>query len=202
MKWLVGLSVSLAGGWAIAAGFLYLLRDKYLRLGPKDPPGWYRVLPGLTGVAERLVFTTFVGTSAPDVLGAMMAWLAIKLATNWNRDIAVSGSRERAFAFTALLAGLLSMGCAYIGGLIANGPINIPTQRRGATGRISGSSCPCARPRAIRHQAVLLPWLSIGAFEAYITRSNSHVRAVPQARKAYGLSRDQLGATGGARSGR
>lgn len=59
---------------------------------------------------------TFLGAAT-----AMMGWLAIKLASNWNRKDMESNPNSRAFSFSALLAGLLSLMFASLGGMIACG---------------------------------------------------------------------------------
>jgi hypothetical protein len=54
-----------------------------------------------------------------DVSGAttaMMAWLALKMLTHWNRP--GDNKIPYAGAFTALLAGLISMLFALLGGLL------------------------------------------------------------------------------------
>ena len=49
----------------------------------------------------------------------MIGWLALKLATNWNHpDYKDNRSEERAVAFSALVAGLVSMLFALLGGQI------------------------------------------------------------------------------------
>ncbi len=108
MRWMLGLTFATASGYVITGGFLYGVR-RAIRLGPKPPGNPIRVPPGLTGIVERLVFAFFVATGASSVPSAMMAWLAIKLATNWNRDIWNPVSTAGTFALTALLAGLLSI---------------------------------------------------------------------------------------------
>jgi len=75
----------------------------------------------LTGVVERLVFALFVAFDLSGAVPAMMGWLAIKLASNWNRKDIESHANTRAFTFSALLAGLISMLFAALGGLISNG---------------------------------------------------------------------------------
>jgi hypothetical protein len=72
----------------------------------------------------------------------MIAWITVKMVSNWNRagtvrfvglkpgkdageDTAPLNRRIRG-AFCALLAGLVSMGFALIGGLIAYGKICFP----------------------------------------------------------------------------
>lgn len=51
----------------------------------------------------------------------MMGWLALKLATNWNSKKMEDDPKARPFAFTALLAGLVSMLFATLGGLVCGG---------------------------------------------------------------------------------
>ena len=53
----------------------------------------------------------------------MMGWLALKLATNWNRKDMELNSKARPFAFTALLAGLVSMLFAALGGMVCRGSL-------------------------------------------------------------------------------
>jgi hypothetical protein len=72
---------------------------------------------------ERLAFAVFVGLELPDATTAMMAWLALKLAANWNRSDLERTSAARPFLFTALLAGLISMVFAALGGMIASGKL-------------------------------------------------------------------------------
>jgi hypothetical protein len=88
---------------------------------PKSPAALTKeVPPGLTGLIERLFFFTLVGAGVEGYPTAMMAWLAVKLATNWNHPEVKgdSGTDTRAFALSALLAGLISMTFALLGGLL------------------------------------------------------------------------------------
>lgn len=125
MRWLVGLGIAAGRGYVVTGSFLWFVRNQLLKLG--DKPGSLekkdRVPPWFTGITERIVFALFVGTNAPSVPPSRMTWLAVKLATNWNSQLWQGDTRARTFALTALLAGLVSMGCAYIGGLIAAGKI-------------------------------------------------------------------------------
>ena len=72
-------------------------------------PAW------LTGATERLLFTMLVAFDFDGIAPAMMAWLALKLASNWNR---LGREVGRFGAFSALLAGALSMLFSLAGGLI------------------------------------------------------------------------------------
>ena len=116
-------------GWGSAAGagqFLVPRFLDYLR-GPLDlpTPENKRVQPWVTGLLERSFFTIAVGAwVGSDVLTAMFAWLALKLGANWQ---AAPGGNETPdarrtrvnYAFSALLAGLLSLVLAVLAGLFA-----------------------------------------------------------------------------------
>jgi hypothetical protein len=120
IRWSVGLLVSLALGHVVVAFFLSQLRRK-LGLGGKPRThdiSVARVPPWLTGTLERLFFTVLIGSNVSGVPTAMVGWLALKFATNWNRAGSSELSTTRAFAMSALLAGLLSMLFATWGGLI------------------------------------------------------------------------------------
>src|SRR5215472_8427682 len=95
--------------------------SRIVKLGDKPKSQAKRVPPRLTGVVERLVFALFVAFDLSGAVPAMMGWLAIKLASNWNRKDIESHANTRAFTFSALLAGLISMLFAALGGLISNG---------------------------------------------------------------------------------
>lgn len=123
-SWIFGLLFSVVAGGAVTAAFLYALRG-VLGLGDKPNPknrDIKRVPPWITGTVERLVFTVFIG-SGIEAAPAMIGWLALKLATNWNRDDWNNNPKTRPFAFTALLAGLISMLFAALGGLICKGEL-------------------------------------------------------------------------------
>jgi hypothetical protein len=66
------------------------------------------------------VFTFLIAYEVEDIGTLMAGWLALKLASNWNRPER-TGKDTAAFAFTALLAGLVSMAFAALGGRIAIG---------------------------------------------------------------------------------
>jgi hypothetical protein len=122
-QWIAGLTFAVIVGAIVTALFLYSLRG-VMGLGPKPKkPAYERVPPWITGVVERLVFATLVGLNVPGAATAMMGWLALKLATNWNRKDMDENPKARPFAFTALLAGLVSMLFAAVGGLICSGAL-------------------------------------------------------------------------------
>ena len=53
----------------------------------------------------------------PDFLTGMMGWLALKLGANWqSRKDEIDEEIRTNYAFSALLAGLVSMLMAYLGG--------------------------------------------------------------------------------------
>lgn len=122
--WLIGLTFSVIGGGLVVWALLNILR-KWMRLRPNSrkegknaPRG---VPPFITGAVERLFFSVLVAFSVEGFAAAMVAWLALKLATNWNRDFWKKTSSARLYGFSALLAGLISMLFAFAGGLIAKG---------------------------------------------------------------------------------
>jgi hypothetical protein len=117
-KLLLGLLVSVVGGFIVVFPLEWFLR---LYIGEKSEykprarvPGWF------TGIIERGVFTFLIAYEVEDVGTLMAGWLAMKLASNWNRPGSMD-ERSIAFAFAALLAGLVSMAFAALGGRIAVG---------------------------------------------------------------------------------
>jgi hypothetical protein len=124
--WIWGLAISLLGGGVFTWAFLGVTR-KTLRLGAKHTSNQAQVPAWLTGIVERTFFTLLVALHVQGVPAAMIGWLAIKLASNWNHPSAPKGSTTRAHAFLALLAGLISLGFAYFGGLICGGEIRVGT---------------------------------------------------------------------------
>lgn len=116
--WVTGLAIALIVGQLITWIFLILLRT-WMGTPDKSPQALTkRVPPWLTGTIERLFFTVLVGANVDGFPTAMMAWLALKLASNWNHKDVEGHPEARAFALSALLAGIVSMLCALVGGLI------------------------------------------------------------------------------------
>src|SRR5215510_6686967 len=121
MKWVIGILFSLIGD-IVTRFFLKGLRYKLGTLPkPRISAGGKEVPPWLTGALERLFFTVLIGFEIPGVVTAMVGWLALKLATNWNHPDWKDKSDARTFAFSALLGGLVSMFFALLGGLICAG---------------------------------------------------------------------------------
>ena len=123
--WTLGLVTAVVGGLVVTASFHWVL-GRYLRLTPKEPLRQVRRVPAaLTGIVERLFFAVLVGFQVSGASTAMIAWIALKLATNWNNPKWNEAQKFRAFAFRALLTGLVSMLCAFVGGMIAADLIHV-----------------------------------------------------------------------------
>jgi hypothetical protein len=121
-RWIVGFFVSLVLGAAAVSLFVWLLRW-WLGIPRKRAEGGPGVPTWLTGTVERLFFTALVAFEVSGFPTAMVGWLAVKIASNWNRVGATNDAAARAYAMSALLAGLLSMFFACIGGWICSGDI-------------------------------------------------------------------------------
>jgi hypothetical protein len=114
--WGLGLTISCGIGHVIVSKFHRWLT--HLLGVPRDLDA-NRTPPGLTGFLERLFFTIAVAVNASDALTAMMAWLALKLAANWQSRTDIPGAEiKKNYTFSAIVTGLLSMLFAYIGGLV------------------------------------------------------------------------------------
>jgi hypothetical protein len=73
----------------------------------------------ITGGLERFFFSVAVAVNMSGVLPAMIAWLAVKLAANWQYREEVQNPAEKAnYKFSALIAGFLSMSIAFVSGLL------------------------------------------------------------------------------------
>lgn len=112
VAWIVGLVITTLVGHFVLVAFLDWLRGRS-GLEKKTLRG---VPAGITGITERIFFASLVAVDASGYSTAMMGWLALKLATNWNHPDRKDDDR-RVWAFSALVAGLLSMLVAFFGGL-------------------------------------------------------------------------------------
>ncbi|OGA48802.1 MAG: hypothetical protein A3F74_21120 [Betaproteobacteria bacterium RIFCSPLOWO2_12_FULL_62_58] len=112
VAWIVGLVITTLVGHFVLVVFLDWLRGRS-GLEKKTLRG---VPAGITGITERIFFASLVAVDASGYSTAMMGWLALKLATNWNHPDR-KGEDRRVWAFSALVAGLLSMLIAFFGGL-------------------------------------------------------------------------------------
>jgi len=128
-RWVTGLFFSLFVGYLFIEPILDLLL--FTSKTDKRPNNsGARVHPALTGFIERFFFTIvvgLVGLKFHGILSGMMAWLGLKLAANWNRPEPANNSNsedksmKNTRSLVALLAGLISMLFALIGGLICAG---------------------------------------------------------------------------------
>ena len=112
-RWALGLSVALILGAVVTNIFVTRLRA---RIGANES-GLTGVSPSLTGLIERLFFTVIVAFDISGTATAMMGWLGVKMASNWNRTALPDPG-----AFSALLGGLVSLFFALVGGLVCRAP--------------------------------------------------------------------------------
>jgi hypothetical protein len=124
-------AMSLGIGWVIALGlgtlvifFFYRWQAGRLHKALKTPAEERhraRVSPTLTGLIERAIFTVVMFAQPDDALTAMGAWMALKMAANWQREgTPADPQRRNSLAVLALLCGLLSMAFAALGGVAAS----------------------------------------------------------------------------------
>jgi hypothetical protein len=123
MRWVIGLVLATFVGGVITHIFLSRLRKNIAPTQASlDRP---RVPAWITGIVERTFFFVLVAFNISGVPTAMVGWLAVKLAANWNRR---PGPKEeepnaKALAVSAALAGVVSMTFALLGGLVSTGQI-------------------------------------------------------------------------------
>jgi hypothetical protein len=119
--WWIGLGIAVVGGWLVCAGLFWIVNKvSGLPAGKPKPhvPAW------LSGVVERGVFACAIAAVGLDgsLIAAMGGWMALKLATNWNRDPWTdeekSDKLRKERGFRALLVGLVSLAMAAFGGAI------------------------------------------------------------------------------------
>jgi hypothetical protein len=119
LVWFLGLVWAVLGGYLLVPIFLAVMRDNF-GIAAAEQPDVQRVSPKLTGVLERAFFCIAVGADIGGALTAMFAWLALKLAANWqarpDRGERL-GINYYTFSDSALLAGMLSLLIAMLGGL-------------------------------------------------------------------------------------
>lgn len=127
--WMAGLFVSLVIGQLLTRISLEWIRGKIKEkakqvdnIEDKDFEEFYGIeyfSPSVTGTIERLFFTILVGFNVSGTATAMIAWMTVKMATNWLlviKDENVAWKRH--VAFSALLGTMISLFIALIGGLI------------------------------------------------------------------------------------
>lgn len=123
--------IALIAGHVGAGAFLWVLRDWWQKIEKEDLDPDSRPVPvWVTGGIERAIFSLPIAylpnPQNVSLIGAgMIAWLALKMATNWNRIWAeedeVKRTRRTRGALAALLAGVVSLSFAVWGGLSARG---------------------------------------------------------------------------------
>jgi hypothetical protein len=74
-------------------------------------------LSRLAGFLERTFFIIVIFYDGANAASAMITWLFLKMATGWNL-LSNNEPTHRKLAFCSLHAGLISMLCALVGGLI------------------------------------------------------------------------------------
>jgi MFS superfamily sulfate permease-like transporter len=121
-RWLVAAFVALPIGHIAASQMRNWLRRKIPKKEGEAEPTHY--LPAsVIGYLERTFFGLVIAFEVSGAAVAMMAWIAAKLAANWNRwDEKEESARRKAIAYSisALLSGMVSMIFALVAGLIAS----------------------------------------------------------------------------------
>lgn len=125
---LLGLGIALLGG-GIAAWVFSVTSIRLFDLPSKPKKAPNRIPPWLTGLVERSFFVTLIAnsTNLDGIPEAMIGWLAIKLAINWQKLDAQKYPEAQTRGLLALLTGAISLAFAYIGGAIISGVIPICT---------------------------------------------------------------------------
>jgi hypothetical protein len=129
--WICGFTVALILGHFGTVTALRLVRNYIIRrvverreeideiyVEPLAVPAW------LTGFIERSFFCTLVAFDISATAAGMLTWILIKMATDWHRLLGQGVASQfpmygpRSLAFASLLAGIISLFFALIGGLI------------------------------------------------------------------------------------
>jgi hypothetical protein len=123
-SFLLGLGIALIGG-GIAAWIFSAVISSCLKLPPKSLSTFARIPPWLTGLVERSFFVILVATQVEGIPEAMIGWLAIKLAVNWQKLDPKKNPDAQTRGLLALLCGAISLIFAYVGGAIIAGIIYV-----------------------------------------------------------------------------
>ncbi len=125
LRWTLGMAFSAIVGAFTTWAFVTLLRAYLsfavnpLERGSREIK---RIPPALTGVLERLFFTAIVGLNLSGAAIAMIGWITVKMFPTWQRGgVEDQDDTPIRWAYASLLAGLVSMLFAMIGGLICLG---------------------------------------------------------------------------------
>ena len=124
ISWIIGLSVALILGDLVPRVAVWAMRRHINFTEPKYPG--ISVL--VTGTVERLFFVVAVAFNLSGVIVAMIGWIGVKMAAHWGARTVASEQQAAdsiyAIRISALLAGILSLFCAMVGGLICAGAIH------------------------------------------------------------------------------
>jgi hypothetical protein len=123
--WIIGLAFSCAAGHFIVEFFLRWLSG-ILGLPPDRKVAGdltKRTYTWITGPLERLFFTIAVAANMAGVVPAMITWLVVKLAANWqqytgSQNDEAGAETAKNYRFSALLGGFVSMLIALVSGLL------------------------------------------------------------------------------------
>jgi hypothetical protein len=104
--WLTGLVLSCGLGYFIVEEFLKRLSNHLGLPADRSVPGdtTKRTPVWVTGGLERFFITIAVAVNIAGVLPAMIAWLGIKLAANWQSRTDTKDQRKN-YHFSALMGG-------------------------------------------------------------------------------------------------
>lgn len=112
--WILGYSVAALGHFP-AKWFVDHFRGEITE--QPAVPNW------ATGLVERIIFATLVWARFSGVVIAMLLWLTLKLAANWGAEGRFSDTQQPVqeiarIRLTAVVAGLISLFFAALGGLV------------------------------------------------------------------------------------
>jgi len=105
--------ISIIGGLIVVTAVIKLMR---LTTGHKDPAIEWSVV--WVGTTERIVTTALVIWAPKYVASFIGAWMAMKLAANWQRE--KNTKETRLGTMLALVGNVVSFAVAILAGLIAN----------------------------------------------------------------------------------
>jgi len=128
-----GYGLSLVVGLFAVPLFHRVMMNTLSRDPPTEMPRWEwlgRHSADITGLIERMVFTTLMIADPETALLGMGGWLGIKMAATWQRDISIEYPDDpvrtrddklfwASHAFLSLQTGFVSMAFAGAGGALA-----------------------------------------------------------------------------------
>jgi hypothetical protein len=133
--WVFGSIVALVLGHLWTTSFLKVIRNWIycyaLKHNEKIEAIYIKslALPAtVVGVIERIFFGALVAFDISATAAAMVTWILVKMATDWHRILARRKKGDymygpRSLAFSSLLASMISLLFALIGGLICRAAI-------------------------------------------------------------------------------